>query len=180
MSNRDHEIITKVLAALNATNNTSRNLDKEISSPINKEKGNLQEICGFTNQKNKWEGYLQSMRDICEEIADLSKSFRAQKVQIISDVIKKFKKSNSDFPPSEGDWIIRKMMISYIQRAQKYKKTLDVSPNIENGLDNIENVENSLELNNKRNEDNNENENNSGNNYNKSIIRKSKRIRNRK
>ncbi|CAG8665928.1 5569_t:CDS:2, partial [Diversispora eburnea] len=104
----------------------------------------------------------QSMRDICEEVADLSKSFCAQKVQIISDVIKKFKKSNSDFPPSERDWIIRKMMISYIQ--QKYKKTLDVPPNIENGLDNIENVKNSLELNNKRNEDNNENENNSGNN----------------
>ncbi|CAG8818316.1 13548_t:CDS:2, partial [Dentiscutata erythropus] len=59
----------------------------------------------------------QSMRDICDEVIDLSKTFKEQKKQICNSIIKKYKKNNLDFPPSSQDWVIRKMMVSYVQCA---------------------------------------------------------------
>ncbi|RHZ81227.1 hypothetical protein Glove_122g151 [Diversispora epigaea] len=104
------ELASKVLSIINSTtanitNNTvtSYNLDENIELPIKK-----------TTKKNL---QAQSMRDICDEVVDLSKTFKEQKKQICNPIIKKYKKINLDFPPSSQDWVIRKMMVSYIQCA---------------------------------------------------------------
>uniref|UniRef100_U9SFY4 Uncharacterized protein n=1 Tax=Rhizophagus irregularis (strain DAOM 181602 / DAOM 197198 / MUCL 43194) TaxID=747089 RepID=U9SFY4_RHIID len=110
------------------------NLSPEIISlPIPKQSGkyNLQKALGLKNQKQRWLGYLETMRDcILEKGVTFDVSYREQKAQITNGIVRalyyrQFKKKAPDFPPTRADWTIKELLINNFQRSRYFKKKRD-------------------------------------------------------
>ncbi|CAB4430351.1 unnamed protein product [Rhizophagus irregularis] len=88
---------------------------KPIYRPTHKYK--LQDAIGLRDQKQRWLNYLDMMREcLYEKNVDFALSYRIQKTLITSQVVRAFKKKASDFPVTAGDWAVKEMLISTIQR----------------------------------------------------------------
>ncbi|RHZ71773.1 hypothetical protein Glove_253g21 [Diversispora epigaea] len=117
---------------------TNLELASKVLSIINSTTANI-----INNTVTSYNLDEQSMRDICDEVVDLSKTFKEQKKQICNLIIKKYKKINLDFS------------------SLRYYKT---KKNKENNIDNI--IINNINTNNIDNNINNINTNNVDNNIN--------------
>ncbi|POG69174.1 hypothetical protein GLOIN_2v1480211 [Rhizophagus irregularis DAOM 181602=DAOM 197198] len=73
----------------------------------------LQDAIGLKDQKQRWLSYLDMMREcLYEKNVDFALSYRIQKTL--------FKKKAPDFPVTAGDWAVKEMLISTIQRKRYY------------------------------------------------------------
>ncbi|GBC01284.1 hypothetical protein RclHR1_41290001 [Rhizophagus clarus] len=62
------------------------------------------------------------MRDcVLEKGVTFEKSYREQKPNITSGIIRAFKKKVPNFPPSMADWAIKDLLIKHIQRSRYFK-----------------------------------------------------------
>ncbi|PKC72453.1 hypothetical protein RhiirA1_452339 [Rhizophagus irregularis] len=92
--------------------------NKQIYRPMHKYK--LQDAIGLRDQKQRWLSYLDMMREcLYEKNVDFALSYRIQKTLVTSQVVRAFKKKAPDFPVTAGDWAVKEMLISTIQRKRE-------------------------------------------------------------
>ncbi|PKY15145.1 hypothetical protein RhiirB3_427292 [Rhizophagus irregularis] len=103
--------------------------NKQIYRPMHKYK--LQDAIGLRDQKQRWLSYLDMMREcLYEKNVDFALSYRIQKTLVTSQVVRAFKKKAPDFPVTAGDWAVKEMLISTIQRKLQEEAAQEVQEEV--------------------------------------------------
>ncbi|UZO24160.1 uncharacterized protein OCT59_016475 [Rhizophagus irregularis] len=100
--------------------------------PIPKEKGkNYYDILRTLHiRKITWNGYVESLRHLCEEyLSEVAKTmmFKDIEIKLINKTIHKFKDQNECFPQTMGDWALREMIRRWVNNYREYNKEPDKS-----------------------------------------------------
>ncbi|CAB4385316.1 unnamed protein product [Rhizophagus irregularis] len=102
---------------------------KPIYRPTHKYK--LQDAIGLRDQKQRWLSYLDMMREcLYEKNVDFALSYRIQKTLVTSQVVHAFKKKAPDFSVTAGDWVVKEMLISTIQRKLQEEAAQEVQKEV--------------------------------------------------